>query len=721
VVEHRYRSAVAGILRAKALLPAFLPQDPVQARAKGGVHVGDGQEQDRQEEARQHDTHQDARGRLHHQGHSNSKSKRNTDWCKTPSMGPSVGGGGRGQSRKRAQGLGAMLDARVRAVVEGIRADLLLHASTVGRDLSHAVLSSVQVNKGVQLLVRLDQVEQAHQVFLAPRSLAVMQAIDECRNIQVAGKEARRVIVAEVCSGVFSAILQTVDDWHSTLGSAPRHRSSIMCWCVDLVTAFVRRFGTQVCATGELGEVGSAMQTAQDYSNELRKKGISLDFVVNAQLMRPVANMLGALWASVSTAVTQAVMKEGWVACSYSIANSNRLSRPLHRDSTATSPVSPCVPGGAGEHKYKHEGGQEYISGSLQELWVKTRELVMQARGELGAVFVLPAMRCLMVRHMHSVAEGYVDELSHAFVRVDTTQQLTILGNLACLSHTLLPLLFQLTCSTHSGDWKGKYGKSPPRLPNSSPSPAQATASTSPVPVSQRILSGGHRLQEAFLESTLQHATQVLQWPRVDYSTSKRQGEGATPSIRLQKLFAHVGGMGQQVTRHLGADTASVYVAHVLARVILDLVLSQAFWLRFLPPGLLCRMPLLSHMPLTQASHTSLSHMALTHGSHTWLRLLRRCLVQHASHTCLFASHTHVVGSDACEVYLMCLASHMSASRAVSRATCEVPARHPHIRLPWHPYGISPSHAYLSCMRASFSVSVYLSSATCLAVMCGCM
>ncbi len=45
--------------------------------------------------------------------------------------------------------------------------------------------SLLQVKKAVGLLMRLNQREHAHDFFLAPRTVAVMDEIDNCRNIGV--------------------------------------------------------------------------------------------------------------------------------------------------------------------------------------------------------------------------------------------------------------------------------------------------------------------------------------------------------------------------------------------------------------------------------------------------------------------------------------------------------------------------------------------------------
>lgn len=127
-----------------------------------------------------------------------------------------------------------------------------------------------------------------------------METVEECRDIGRPGAaDAQRVFVAELCGRLFSAILQTVEDWQTTVGRGPQHRSRLMCWCVDMVTKFVTSFGAAVCAGANMSLVGAAVVTAQDYSNALRKKGVCLDFVVNGALFRPIRDMMVGLWQQV--------------------------------------------------------------------------------------------------------------------------------------------------------------------------------------------------------------------------------------------------------------------------------------------------------------------------------------------------------------------------------------------------------------------------------------
>lgn len=142
------------------------------------------------------------------------------------------------------------------------------------------------------------------------------------QDIARAGKtvDAQRVFVVELCGKVFSSILQTVEDWQKTVGSGPQHRSRLMCWCVDMVTDFITRFGATVCAGGNLVLVGVSVATAQDYSNALRKKGICLDFVVNRALFGPVSSMMVQIWRNVTEAVRDAVVAEDWAPVPYHAA-----------------------------------------------------------------------------------------------------------------------------------------------------------------------------------------------------------------------------------------------------------------------------------------------------------------------------------------------------------------------------------------------------------------
>ena len=109
-----------------------------------------------------------------------------------------------------AQALARMLDARVHKVVAGILQQVA--AQRAMQDKKSAEVFA-QERKCVGLLVRLGQAEHAHDLFLASRTALVLDAIDGARDIARTGSEARRVLVAELCTKVLSLILsRTLSD-----------------------------------------------------------------------------------------------------------------------------------------------------------------------------------------------------------------------------------------------------------------------------------------------------------------------------------------------------------------------------------------------------------------------------------------------------------------------------------------------------------------------------
>lgn len=95
----------------------------------------------------------------------------------------SGGAGGEGShDKKRARRLGLLLDARVTTLVSAIRAQIDAQNSTLETNTSRFCEDAyAEVRRGVGLLLRLEQVQHAHDLFLAPRTVAVTEAVAECR------------------------------------------------------------------------------------------------------------------------------------------------------------------------------------------------------------------------------------------------------------------------------------------------------------------------------------------------------------------------------------------------------------------------------------------------------------------------------------------------------------------------------------------------------------
>ena len=467
-----------------------------------------------------------------------------------------------------AQALARVLDARVHKVVAGILQQVAAQRATQDKKSAEVL---AQERKCVALLVRLEQAEHAHDLFLASRTVLVLDAIDGARDIARTGGEARRVLVAELCTKVLSLILQTVEDWRDTLGTGARHRARLLCWCVDLVSAFIARLGTEVCATADLAFVGWSVLTAYDYSGQLSKRGICLDFVVGRALFgdgrRPGTGPVGALvsdmWQPVILQIKQAVADEDWVPVTLMVSLATTEKRDANRTTATAAPTRRQVAARAGDMSL-------HVSASMHTLWSASRELLLHARTELCAVFSWPQMRAVMVRQVHAVAELYVDQLEERFHGLPPgPQQLTILSNAKLLATSLLPVLFALAL---------------PKPPSSAMAVgAEHQDGRALAPLSQRILTVAGLLEEGFLASKVVEAQQALDWGAINYTTRHRLGQDARPSANLQRLFAKAAGLGEAVSRHLGPAGARLHVAHVLQRVVTDEMLSAEFWKRYLP------------------------------------------------------------------------------------------------------------------------------------------
>jgi len=144
------------------------------------------------------------------------------------------------------------------------------------------------LRRPVGLLIRLDQVSKACQLFLKNRSGALEFSIQQLRT-----EGSLTLFINKLCKIFFSFLKETANEFKISFDEIDGCFSAFTVWMETEMIKFVDRLAVQVfTGSSEISDVAECVLSARKYCSKLASCGLQLDFLLNNLLLRHISSSL---------------------------------------------------------------------------------------------------------------------------------------------------------------------------------------------------------------------------------------------------------------------------------------------------------------------------------------------------------------------------------------------------------------------------------------------
>ncbi|CAK8671790.1 unnamed protein product [Clavelina lepadiformis] len=144
------------------------------------------------------------------------------------------------------------------------------------------------VRRPVLLLIKLQEISKACDLFLTNRSSAMAYAVRQLRT-----EGSLSLYISKLCKVFFSNLEETAREFRQAFDKLQGCYSSFVVWSCQEISGFVDIFSQQVFGrNAEITEVAECVQNAQAHCSKLHGLGLDLNFQLNNLLMPSILSVL---------------------------------------------------------------------------------------------------------------------------------------------------------------------------------------------------------------------------------------------------------------------------------------------------------------------------------------------------------------------------------------------------------------------------------------------
>ncbi|EKX33837.1 hypothetical protein GUITHDRAFT_119946 [Guillardia theta CCMP2712] len=331
------------------------------------------------------------------------------------------------------------LEQRMKRIVDGI-----------WKQVETPGFQMMEIERAVGLLMKLEQRENAQDLFLSWKTGVIVEAIEAIGT----NRTDVRLYVAQLCNAVFSCMVQTCSEFQKILSSSSSSPSSstpvspdpsptppspspssalppssLFSWCNDTFVLFCIAFVKEVFILTDIAEIGECVDLVKQYCHELQKSGITMENQFSRSISSSMWRVVDSNLQEIVSNVKEQISVESWARFSYSLDDLRSSSRKV---------------GGGGKivEEDGGDGGALRLTGSVFSLTKQVVKLILTMKKSLGTSFS-GSLRKDFEQRVCSIASWYATTIASKArgVEDDREKLLNIIGNVFYLSTSLLPFL----------------------------------------------------------------------------------------------------------------------------------------------------------------------------------------------------------------------------------------------------------------------------------------
>ncbi|XP_065186827.1 exocyst complex component 8-like isoform X2 [Sycon ciliatum] len=212
------------------------------------------------------------------------------------------------QHSQAARDIRNRVESRVKNVCQQLVTELQGASGTAGKSNPSAV------RRVVAMLVKLGRSAKACELFLKNYSRVIDHHF---RQLKIEGNTS--LYISRLSSTFFFGLIEAAEEFRKAFSENNDSASAFVVWCLDELSDFVQRFGSQVFGGGNtLSVVAECVHTAAQYCDKLKDVGLELTFQFRSQILSDLSLCLGDSREQLVEQLRHRANAEDWACLDFS-------------------------------------------------------------------------------------------------------------------------------------------------------------------------------------------------------------------------------------------------------------------------------------------------------------------------------------------------------------------------------------------------------------------